>query len=208
VTPPNAPNGRSGIRVRCLVVLTLVGIASVGPAPVGAQSEGDAGAATRGVVLGAYSGAALGLIGGLSPCNRTIRGTRCARIASVLGGVVGSTSGGILSYRAPDFLNDRLQGAGLGVVVGASFGVILRFAVRQYGWQDVGATAALGAALGASPVGSGIGFGVGVTAGSLLWLVAPGVGLPEAAAISLASPSADSSTGCTVRQPQAAAPAQ
>ena len=122
MTPPNAPNGRSGIRVRCLVVLTLVGIASVGPAPVGAQSEGDAGAATRGVVLGAYSGAALGLIGGLSPCNRTIRGT----------------------------------------------------------------TAALGAALGASPVGSGIGFGVGVTAGSLLWLVAPGVGLPEAAAISLA----------------------
>ena len=168
------------------MALAIIGVRLVGPTALVAQSEEDAAAALWGAAVGAYSGATLGLIGGLSPCNRTIRGTRCARVAAVLGGVVGSTSGAVLSYHAPDALDDRLQGAGLGALVGAAVGYGLKVGIRQYGWQDVGAATAVGAALGASPVGAGIGFGVGLTVGSVLWLAMPGQGLPEAVALSLA----------------------
>ena len=172
--------------IRQLMALAIVGVRSVAPTALAAQSEEDAAAALWGAAVGAYSGATLGLIGGLSPCNRTIRGTRCARVAAVLGGVVGSTSGAVLSYHAPDALDDRLHGAGLGALVGAAVGYGLKVGIRQYDWPDVGAAAAVGAALGASPVGAGIGFGVGLTVGSVLWLAVPGRGMPEAVALSLA----------------------
>ena len=168
------------------IVAVIVGVTSFVPTPLVAQSARDAGASLKGAALGVYSGATLGLIGGLSPCNRTIRGTRCARVATVLGGAVASASGAVLSYRAPDALEDRLHGAGLGVLVGAALGLGLKAGVLQYGWQDVGAAAAVGAALGAAPVGSGIGLGVGLAVGSVLWLAVPGQGLPDAVAISLA----------------------
>ena len=168
------------------MALAIVGLGSVAPTALAAQRESDLADALWGAAVGAYSGATLGLIGGLSPCNRTIRGTRCVRVAAVLGGVVGSTSGAILSYHAPDALDERLNGAGLGALVGAALGFGLKVGIRQYGWPDVGAAAAIGAAFGASPVGAGIGFGVGLTVGSVVWLAVPGQGLPEAVAFSLA----------------------
>ena len=168
------------------MALAIVGVGFVAPTALEAQSAQDAGAALKGAALGAYSGTTLGLIGGLSPCNRTIRGTRCARLAAMLVGAVGSASGAVLSYRAPDALDDRMQGAGLGALVGAALGLGMKMGILQYGWQDVGAAAAVGAALGASPVGSGIGFGVGLAAGSVLWLAVPGRGLPDLVTISLA----------------------
>ena len=167
------------------MALAIISVRFVGPTALVAQSEEDAAAALWGAVVGAYSGATLGLIGGLSPCNRTIRGTRCARVAAVLGGVVGSTSGAVLSYHAPDALDDRLYGAAVGALVGAAVGYGLKVGIHYYDWPDVGAAAAVGAALGASPVGAGIGFGVGLTLGSVLWLAVPGPGLPEAVALSL-----------------------
>ena len=179
-------SGRTGFRGYQLMALAIVGVGSVAPTALAAQSEEDAAAALGGAAVGAYSGAILELIGGLSPCNRTIRGTRCVRAATVLGGLVGSTSGAVLSYHAPDALDDRLHGAGLGALVGAAFGYGLKVGIRQYDWPDVSAAAAVGAALGASPVGAGIGFGVGLTVGSVLWLAVPGRGMPEAATLSLA----------------------
>ena len=184
--PSTLISGLTGFRGYRLVALAIVGMRFVAPTPLAAQSEEDATAALWGAALGAYSGATLGLIGALSPCNRTIRGTRCARLATVLGGVVGSTSGAVLSYQAPDALDDRLNGAGVGALVGAAVGYGLKVGIRQYDWPDVAAAAAVGAALGASPVGAGIGFGAGLTVGSVLWLAVPGQGLPEAVALSLA----------------------
>ncbi len=152
-----------------------------------AQGDGATTALLAGAGLGAFSGAGLGLIGGLSPCNRSVDGTRCARVLTLVGTTVGTASGAVLGYYdRPGALADRIEGAGVGAFVGAAVGLGLKVGIRQYAWADVGAAAALGATIGASPVGAGLGFGLGLTVGSVLWATVPGKGIPDVVAIGLA----------------------
>jgi hypothetical protein len=162
-----------------LALVCLVAPATV----VGQSDEGDTGAAWRGGALGAYSGFTLALAGSLAPCNLVLEAERCSRVATGFGTVVGATSGAILSYDDPDALWGRVRGAGVGILAGAALGAALRLRFRQVDWRDVGAAAAVGAAVGTAPVGSAVGLGVGMAVGTVLWLVVPGPGLPEAAAM-------------------------
>jgi len=176
---------RAILRAGGWVALWIVGALLFTPGFVASQ-EGDGADVAVGAVLGAYSGSLLGLMGGLEPCNRTLRGARCARVSAAVGGAIGVVSGSLVGSRAPGGLDDRLQGAAVGSVVGAVIGYGLKVGVRQYDWPDVGATAALGAAVGSAPEGAGLGFAIGAAVGSLLWLTVPDIGAPDAVALGLA----------------------
>ncbi len=179
-----APDG--GLRAgRQALARTIVAALVVGPPALSAQTDTDVAAAFGGAALGAHSGAAFGLLGALLPCNRTLQGARCARIATFVGGLAGSASGAVLAYRSREALEDRLGGAAWGSVAGAAAGYALKLGIREYGWRDVGAVAAAGAAFGASPVGAGIGFGVGAVVGTVLWVAVPDAGAPAATTAAL-----------------------
>jgi len=169
------------------LVVALAATASlVAPAVVMAQGEDDVAAAWAGGALGAYAGGTLGLAGALAPCNLVLEATRCTRVATGLGALIGAVSGAALAYDDPDALGGRLRGAGIGVLTGAALGSALRLRFRQVDWRDVGAVAAVGAAVGTAPVGAAVGLGIGMALGTVLWLAVPGPGLPEAAALAVA----------------------
>jgi hypothetical protein len=149
------------------------------------DSEGSTSAAVGGAALGAFSGAALGLLGGLEPCDRSLHGTRCARMTTALGGAVGLVSGAVIGAGSSGALDDRFRGAAWGTAIGAALGYGLKLGIRQYDWSDVAAGAALGAAVGAAPKGAGIGFLAGAAVGGVLWLAVPGHQLPEMLGLSL-----------------------
>jgi len=149
------------------------------------EDGGSTGTALGGAVLGSYSGAVLGLLGGFGPCNRTLSGARCPRIAAGIGGTLGLVSGAWLGSEDSDALKDRWRGAGYGAVVGGVVGYGLSLGVRQYGWGDVGTFIAVGAGIGASPAGAGIGFVAGAAVGAVGWLVIPELKIGDVVAISL-----------------------
>ena len=149
------------------------------------DGDGSMGAAIGGAALGAYSGTALGLLGGFGPCNRTLTGVRCTRIAAAFGGVVGMAAGIRMGSEDSESLRGRFRGAGYGAVAGGLLGYGLSLGVRQYGWYDVGTFMAVGAGIGASPAGVGVGFGAGAAVGVLSWLVIPRFKLGDAVAVSL-----------------------
>lgn len=136
--------------------------------------------------LGLYSGSALALTGTLVPCSQVTWGLTCSRVAAVAGGVVGAISGGAIGATDRDLALARFRSAGIGAVAGGLTGFILRGLVRQYGWVDAGAGAALGGAVGASARGSAYGFAAGALVGTLLWRAVPSVELADAVGLSLA----------------------
>lgn len=151
-----------------------------------AQSdEGSAGAALGGAILGAYSGSVLGLLGGFGPCNRSLSGARCTRVAAAFGGAVGLASGIRMGLEDPRALDGRFRGAGYGAVAGGLVGYGLSRGVRQYGWFDVGTFLAVGASIGASPAGAGLGFGAGAVVGVLSWMVVPRFKIGDVVGLSL-----------------------
>lgn len=168
---------------------TAVGVALVllaGVPELSAQGkDGSTGAALGGAVLGAYSGTVLGLLGAFGPCNRTLAGTRCPRVAVAIGGTLGLAAGARMGSEDTDAFYGRLRGAGYGALIGGVVGYGLSRGVRQYGWPDVGMFLAVGAGIGASPAGAGLGFGAGAIVGTLSWMIFPEIKLGDAAAISL-----------------------
>jgi hypothetical protein len=149
------------------------------------EGSGSTGAALGGAMLGAYSGTVLGLLGASGPCNRTLSGARCPRVAAALGGAVGLAAGVRMGRDDRDALTGRFRGAGYGAVVGGLVGYGLSLGVRQYEWLDVGTFAAVGAGIGASPAGAGLGFGAGAVVGALSCLVIPDFKIGDAVALSL-----------------------
>jgi len=145
----------------------------------GQGSEGSTRTTLAGAALGAYSGAALGLVGGLLPCDRAPRARRCAIVSTSVGGVLGLTMGALIGSRDEEALFDKAQTAGVGLLVGAAFGVLMRRSIRQYGWADALAVAAIGGAVGASPQGVAIGASTGAAVGALTWLVLPSNRFPD-----------------------------
>ena len=154
-------------------------------APPGALAQsgnGSTGAALGGAALGAVSGSMLALTGGLGACNRTLYPSRCSRITTVTGAVVGLVAGAVIGWENRSALDDRFQNAAIGTALGAAGGVALKLGLQHYGWPDVAAASAVGLAVGASPKGASIGFGVGAVTGFLLWRLHPSVGLGGAVA--------------------------
>ncbi|MDH3269719.1 MAG: hypothetical protein OEN56_00210 [Gemmatimonadota bacterium] len=167
------------------VVLALAALLVHGTAE--AQSAaGNSLETAAGAALGFYSGSMLGLVGTMMPCNRTLSGGRCTISGAGTGGALGIAMGGLIGGQNPDGIWSRAENAGIGALAGAVVGVGLRSAVRQYGWADVGATAALGGAVGAAPRGSLIGAGAGVVTGALVWWIFPKAGLPDFILLTLA----------------------
>ncbi len=137
-------------------------------------------------MLGAYSGAGLGMLGTMMPCNRTLVGAKCTASGASAGSALALAMGGLIGAQNQDDLKQRFTDAGIGTLVGGVIGLGLRRGVRQYGWNDVIVSAAIGGAVGAAPTGAMYGAGAGVVVGSLVWLLVPEGGLPEAIMLTLA----------------------
>ena len=161
------------------VALLLAGVA-LASAPLAAQTyEGTRASTIGGAALGFYSGGVLGLVGTMMPCNRILNGDRCVASGVGTGAAMGLVMGGLIGGENTLALDQRVENAGIGVLVGAAVGVGLRSAVRQYGWADVAASAALGGAFGAAPKGALIGTGAGMVTGALVWWLIPDSGIAD-----------------------------
>jgi hypothetical protein len=179
--PPLRTDGRA----RSAGLVLLLCVVAVGAPPPAAAQEGAAFAAVGTAALGAYSGATLGLLGGLVPCSTTLRGLACSRVAAGVGGVIGGISGAVIGSADRDFAKRYVRNAGIGAFIGVGTGLVLQELVRQYGWLDAGAGALIGGAIGAAPKGAGIGGGIGAAVGISLWAIFPMVEPGDAVALTL-----------------------
>lgn len=185
LAPPMSESVSSLSHLRALSICVILALAV--PATVRAQSfQGSTASTWGGVALGAYSGSVLGLLGSLLPCNRTLYGPKCAATGASVGGAVGVAMGGLIGAQNQDEIIIRLEGAGVGALIGSGVGIVLRQAVRQYDWEDAATVAVVGSAFGATPVGSGVGLGVGAVAGGIVWVAFPRAGLQDFILFSLA----------------------
>ena len=155
-------------------------ISATGSRSVSAQaSDGTELSAGAGALLGLYSGTALGLAGGLLPCDRTTLGPGCPLVTAVGGGALGLVTGGLIGSASIDAVGDRGKGALVGALVGGFVGSILQESVRQYSWSDALLVAGYGAAVGAAPRGTLVGTGVGAVVGGLAWAFSPRGGIQD-----------------------------
>lgn len=143
------------------------------------STGGSGGAARGGMALGAYSGATLGLLGTMMPCNRTIAGSVCVASGASSGAALGLAMGGIIGGESAGDIDERYRNAGWGTAVGAVLGLVAWKGVRQYGWADALAVAAVGGAIGAAPRGALIGAGAGVLTGAVAWIGFDKAGLAD-----------------------------
>lgn len=169
--------------VRWFLLVTL----AVGVLPSGAAGQQNASAwrAVAGGALGAYSGAMLGTLGSVTPCTETYAGPTCVRWSAIAGGIIGLGSGAIIGANNQEALEDAAIGAGVGFLIGAGAGAVLKPIVQRFSWKDVAALGLVGGAVGAAPVGSAIGFAAGGLTGLVLWKTVDGVEMPNAVAMAL-----------------------
>lgn len=149
------------------------------------SSGGSTGAAVGGAALGMYSGAMLGVIGGLIPCTHTYAGPKCVRATGITGGAIGLLSGAYVGANDSRTFESALRGSAWGFGIGSVVGFALKETVRQYGWADVVAAGGIGASIGASPGGSLIGLAGGTVVGAVLWKAIPSFDVPDLMSASL-----------------------
>jgi hypothetical protein len=149
------------------------------------EGEGSDASAVAGAAIGLYSGAALGGMAALIPCNQTISGVRCVRVGAGVGAGVGLASGLTLGLRDSDGVWDAYRRAGIGLAAGSLFVLALKPFVDRWSWGDVGAGAVIGSSIAAGGSGAWIGLAAGTGAGLLLWQLAPSVDLPDAVGVGL-----------------------
>lgn len=168
------------------LVLACATAAMLTPAATAAQTyEGDTWTTVGGASLGLYSGAVMGVLGTMMPCNRTLTGDRCVASGVGTGAAMGMVMGGLIGAQNTNALDIRAENAGIGVLAGAVVGVALRSAIRQYGWTDVGTAALLGGAIGAAPTGAGYGAAGGLVVGGLMWWLVPDATVADMAMLTL-----------------------
>lgn len=172
------------LRVGFLALLLAGSVAPIA-GQVSLPPQGSAGSTWGGVALGAYSGTVFGLLGTMLPCNRTAAGARCAASGASAGAALGAAMGGIMGGQNQADVIARLRSAGWGAAVGAVLGLGAWKGIRQYGWADAVAVAAVGGAIGAAPRGAAIGAGVGVATGALVWVAFPRAGHADFALFTL-----------------------
>jgi hypothetical protein len=150
------------------VALTLVH-ASTPVSTAAQESGGSTAAAVAGGALGLVSGSTLGAVGSIIPCSQTGPGPTCVRWSAIGGGTIGVTGGALLGAVDSDRLGDVAVGAGIGFVVGAIGGLLLKSKAERFGWQDVAAVGLFGGAIGSAPRGSAIGLLGGSALGLVTW---------------------------------------
>ena len=150
------------------------------------EGEGGAWSTVAGGALGLYSAGMLAVTGSLIPCTQTLAGVKCVRVAAVSGSAIGLASGIYLGDASEQFVEDRLRGAGYGLLIGSAVGLVLQRVVPHYGFKDIAAFGASGAAIGASPKGAIIGFAAGAFTGSVLWQLIPSFEFADGVGIALA----------------------
>jgi len=176
-------------RRRVTVVIAVLALgACLGAPQVGlAQNVGGTdGATVAGAALGLYSGATLGSLASLIPCNQTLAGVRCVRGVAALGGGIGLASGIALGSADQDAVWDAYRRAGFGLVAGSVAVLALKPFVDRWSWADVGAGAVIGSSIAAGGSGAWIGLVLGMGVGVGLWQVIPSFDLPEAISVGLA----------------------
>lgn len=149
--------------------------------------------------MGAYSGAVLGTLGGLVPCNQTYAGHRCVRVTAVGGAAVGLVGGFYLGDADAARLGDAALGAGIGFAAGALVGLVAMGPAERFGWKDVAALGVVGGAVGASGAGAAIGFGAGALTGFVLWRAVPGFEFADGVGLSLVGLAAGGLAGWVMR---------
>ena len=142
--------------------------------------------AAAGILLGAYSGATLGLLGGMLPCARTHDGRRCIVSATSAGAAFGVAMGGLIGSQNEPLLRARYEQTAWGLVGGGLVGLGLAGIVDRYGWLDAAALAWVGGAVAAAPEGALLGSGIGVATGLVAWVVLPGAGPQDVVLFTLA----------------------
>ena len=156
--------GRIGMLLACALLHLCA------PAETAAQeSGGSTAAAMAGGAFGLSAGATLGAVGSIIPCSQSRPGPTCVRWSAVGGGALGLVGGALLGAADSDRLGDAAVGAGIGFLVGAAGGLVLKSASERFGWQDVAAVGLFGGAIGSAPLGSAAGFLGGSAVGFVLW---------------------------------------
>ena len=111
--------------------------------------------------LGLYSGAALGTLSSIIPCNQTLAGVRCVRTVATLGAGIGTMSGLALGLDDADAVWRAYGRAGIGLAAGSVFVLALKPFVDKWSWGDVGAGAVIGSSIAAGGSGAWVGLLVG-----------------------------------------------
>ncbi len=161
---------------RSLPVL-LAALVTLGPGTarsVTAQEvSGSEGATAAGAALGLYTGAALGGLASLIPCNQTRAGISCVRTVAVLGAGIGLASGLTLGREDSDAIWNAYRRAGVGFVAGSAVVLALKPFVDRWSWADVAAGGVIGSSIGAGGSGAWIGLVLGMGVGVGLWQLFP-----------------------------------
>ena len=169
--------------VRPIVAAILLFVSTVGSST--AQEAWHGWESAGGAALGAASGAVVGSLGSLLPCNDTYAGPHCVRWVAAGAALVGGVSGAFVGGRDPDKLGDLATSAAYGFAAGSIVGFAMTPFVERWAPEDALALGLIGGAVGSAPLGAAIGFGAGALSGAVLWQTVPGFGSPRAAAFVL-----------------------
>ncbi len=165
----------------------------------GQETTGSTGAAAAGAALGLYTGATLGGMASLIPCNQTYAGVRCVRLGAALGAGLGLISGIALGNADEDRVRSAYRRGGIGLVAGSAAVLALKPFVDRWSWGDVAAGAVIGSALGAGGTGAWVGLVLGMGVGVGAWKLFPSVELPDAIGIGLVGMAAGAFTSWIVQ---------
>jgi hypothetical protein len=174
------------------------------PAASRAQEvSGSDGTAVAGGALGLYSGAVLGGMASLIPCNQTYAGIRCVRGGATLGAGIGMVSGITLGNEDADRVWAAYRRAGFGLLAGSAVVLGMKPFVDKWSWGDVAAGGVIGSSIGAGGSGAWIGLVLGMGVGTVLWKTIPAVEMPDAIGVGFIGMAVGAFTSWIVRAVQA-----
>ncbi|MCK5489780.1 MAG: hypothetical protein KAI98_07315 [Gemmatimonadetes bacterium] len=190
--------------MRSLTAILALSLSSVvGPGSgrvVRAQEiSGSSEAAVAGAALGIYTGATLGGLAALVPCNQTMAGISCVRTVAILGAGIGLVSGLTLGREDSDAVWEAYRRAGFGFVAGSVVVLALKPFVDKWSWADVAAGGVIGSSIGAGGSGTWIGLVVGTGVGVGLWQLVPSMEMPDAIGVGLIGMAVGSFTSWIIR---------
>jgi len=149
------------------------------------EVNGSDGAKVAGAALGLYSGATLGGMASLIPCNQTMAGVTCVRTVAALGAGIGLVSGLTLGGEDAEAVWNAYRRAGVGLVAGSVAVLALKPFVDRWSWGDVAAGAVIGSSIAAGGSGAWIGLVLGTGVGVGLWQLIPTMRMPDAIGVGL-----------------------
>ena len=185
--------------VALLAWLTLAAWPGSARRAVAQETSGSDGATVAGAALGLYSGATLGGMASLIPCNQTMAGVTCVRTVAALGGGIGLVSGLTLGSEDAEAVWDAYRRAGVGLVAGSVAVLALKPFVDRWSWGDVAAGGVIGSSIAAGGSGAWIGLVIGTGIGVGMWQLIPTMEMPDAIGVGLIGMAAGAFTSWIIR---------